>query len=1002
MHMRSQLNPGTHLTTTSVRTSTPYGVLERLLHFARTTLTARVATMGTVLLALGATVSAPVTAHAAAKISGTIFEDMNYAGGAGRSYANASGALPVTAAHRVVRCGHGSVLQGDGHEQSGRIHGERPECGSIYRPRGLQLGDQWPYRLSRGLASAVPTFRTQLVNGVTSGITNEVGGHVPGMPDAGQANGNNFLDPVTWQFTVGPVGYAQAATIVDVPNANANITGIDFGFSFDVVSNINSAGMGSLSQAITNANGLANLGLAQSGLTPDLEHLVWMIPNGTNAPGLRASYDAFTAGVASIALDSPLPPIQNALVLDAQTQPGWQQNPIVQLDGSNAGVGANGLEILAPGCTIKGLILGGFDGAGLSISDLDCTVMGNWIGLDATGTGALMNHGDGIQVWADNAILGGSTPAERNVISGNGGDGVRIEFTSTGSTVKGNWIGPDANGTGFIGNGSLITPSAGLEANGDNLILGGTTPEEGNVISGNNGDGVRLSGFANQLLGNRIGVDATGAPMANGGAGVVVTPDFGGSNCEIGGTADGAGNTIANNTGNGVELDPLAGEGVQILGNVFADNGGLGIDLGADGLDLNDPLDVDGGPNSHQNFPVLSLALTSSQDLHVQGTLSSEVSTPYLIQLFASATSDPSGFGEGQRFLGSVVTMTDVTGEAFFDTTLTCDVAIGEVITATATTLDFNNTSEFSEGLAAAEAQGIDVGPLTDLATSEAGDSAMFTVVLEYRPSADVVIPVTSLNPDEAMPAVSSLTFTPSNWDQPQDVWVRGVDDAVMDGDQPFTISLEASSSSDSHYSGRDADDVTGSNADNDVAGITVTPTGGLATTEAGDTTSFTVQLTSEPTADVVIPVSSNTPSEGVASVDSLTFTAADWNVPQTVTLTGTDDSVVDGDVPYTIVLGPAQSADPNYDAMDADDVFANNADNDAAGVDLDAVDRAGHHGGRWHRHGQRPSQGAAVGRRDLHAHEQQPRRRHRRAHEHHFHARGLERGADRHADRCQ
>ena len=941
--MRSQLNPGTHSKTTSARPSTPCSVLERLQHFARTPLSARVAMLGTVLLALGATVSAPVTAHAAAKISGTIFEDMNYAGGAGRSYANASGALPVTARIELFDAVTGKFSKATGmnnpgvYTVSGLNAGRyivRVVCSSVTSGRTGYLA---------GLHQAVPTFRTQLVNGVTSGITNEVGGHVPGMPDAGQANSNNFLDPVTWQFTVGPVGYAQAATIVDVPNANANITGIDFGFSFDVVSNINSAGMGSLSQAITNANGLANLGLAQSGLTPDLEHLVWMIPNGTNAPGLRASYDAFTAGVASIALNSPLPPIQNALVLDAQTQPGWQQHPIVQIDGTNAGVGANGLEILAPGCTIKGLILGGFDGAGLTISDLDCTVMGNWIGLDASGAGALMNHGDGIQVWADNAILGGSTPAERNVISGNGGDGVRIEFTSTGSTVKGNWIGPDANGTGFIGNGSLITPSAGLEANGDNLILGGTTPEEGNVISGNNGDGVRLSGFANQLLGNRIGVDATGAPMANGGAGVVVTPDFGGSNCEIGGTADGAGNTIANNTGNGVELDPLAGEGVQILGNVFADNGGLGIDLGADGLDLNDPLDVDGGPNSHQNFPVLSLALTSSQDLHLQGTLSSEVSTPYLIQLFASATSDPSGFGEGQRFLGSVVTMTDVTGEAFFDTTLTCDVAIGEVITATATTLDFNNTSEFSEGLAAAEAQGIDVGPLTDLATSEAGDSAMFTVVLKYRPSGDVVIPVTSLNPDEAMPAVASLTFTPSNWDQPQDVWVRGVDDAVMDGAMPFTIALEPATSSDSHYSGRDADDVTGLNADNDVAGITVTPTGGLATTEAGDTTSFTVQLTSEPTADVVIPVSSNTPGEGVAGVDSLTFTAADWNVPQTVTLTGADDSIVDGDVPYTIVLGPAQSADPNYDAMDADDVFANNADNDVAGAHHHAADRDRH-----------------------------------------------------------
>jgi hypothetical protein len=71
-------------------------------------------------------------------------------------------------------------------------------------------------------------------------------------------------------------------------------------------------------------------------------------------------------------------------------------------------------------------------------------------------------------------------------------------------------------------------------------------------------------------------------------------------------------------------------------------------------------------------------------------------------------------------------------------------------------------------------------------------------------------------------------------------------------------------------------------NADDDAAGITVTPVAGLGTTEAGGTASFTVVLTSEPTADVVIPVASSDTTEGTVSAAKLTFTAADWNVPQT------------------------------------------------------------------------------------------------------------------------
>ena len=127
---------------------------------------------------------------------------------------------------------------------------------------------------------------------------------------------------------------------------------------------------------------------------------------------------------------------------------------------------------------------------------------------------------------------------------------------------------------------------------------------------------------------------------------------------------------------------------------------------------------------------------------------------------------------------------------------------------------------------------------------------------------------------------------------------------------------------------------MTVTNTDNDAAGITVTPTTGLTTTEAaGGTATFTVVLNTQPTADVTIGLSSSDTTEGTVAPASLTFTTANWNVAQTVTVTGVDDALDDGNVVYTIVTAPATSADPTYSSVDAADVTVTNTDNDAAGI---------------------------------------------------------------------
>ncbi len=156
-----------------------------------------------------------------------------------------------------------------------------------------------------------------------------------------------------------------------------------------------------------------------------------------------------------------------------------------------------------------------------------------------------------------------------------------------------------------------------------------------------------------------------------------------------------------------------------------------------------------------------------------------------------------------------------------------------------------------------------------------------------------------------------------------------GVDDAVDDGDITYTIITAPAVSSDPNYFGFNPVDVSVTNIDNDGFGITVTPSSGLVTSEAGGTDTFSVKLNSQPSADVTIGLSSSDTSEGTVSPGSLTFTAVNWDTQQTVTITCVDDDVVDGDITYTIITAPANSDDPNYDGEDAVDVSVTNLDDD-------------------------------------------------------------------------
>jgi hypothetical protein len=133
-----------------------------------------------------------------------------------------------------------------------------------------------------------------------------------------------------------------------------------------------------------------------------------------------------------------------------------------------------------------------------------------------------------------------------------------------------------------------------------------------------------------------------------------------------------------------------------LTGKCLSANGGLGIDLGPDGVTANDPGDGDAGPNGLQNFPVLVQAIPDGGTLRVKGRLNSALNGNYTLEFFSVPSCDASNYGEGQTSLGTTTVTTDDGGDANFDVTLTTSLPAGSFITATATSVS-GSTSELSQ-----------------------------------------------------------------------------------------------------------------------------------------------------------------------------------------------------------------------------------------------------------------------------------------------------------------
>ncbi len=322
--------------------------------------------------------------------------------------------------------------------------------------------------------------------------------------------------------------------------------------------------------------------------------------------------------------------------------------------------------------------------------------------------------------------IGGPTPEERNVISGFGsfgsegfpvGEGIELSW-ATDTLIEGNYIGITADGAARApGNGPT-----GIEINdSDNTIIRNNVVA-GMKVAGRNhyngqtfGRAIRVNAINRDnnnivIEGNLIGTDATGQIPITTYNGIEVsnlTANSTPQGVRIGGAEPLQGNTIRFTDRTGIFATRLIAD-AEFSGNNISDNGLLGIDLlagnGDFGVTPNDAGDADSiGANGLQNFPVLDTAQTDGTSVRARGTLNSRPNRSYRVELFASSTCDPSGYGEGERYLGSATVDTDGSGDAPFDTTVTGAVAEGEFITATATDIAAAATSEFSACIEAAQ-----------------------------------------------------------------------------------------------------------------------------------------------------------------------------------------------------------------------------------------------------------------------------------------------------------
>ncbi len=509
-----------------------------------------------------------------------------------------------------------------------------------------------------------------------------------------------------------------------------------------------------------------------------------------------------------------------------------------------------GGSVNGAGNTISG------NGIGIAGNITGSTIAGNRIGTDVSGAAAIGN-GYGIFLGANATTIGGTTPATRNIIASSGtigtGGGTAITLSGDSDIISGNVIGLNAAATAPLPN------KVGIALHTTNSTVGGTAAGAGNIIAGNSGDGVDLDlNSGNKVLGNLIGNPAGGA-LGNGGTGVAVllavptgsTPVVPlALNDTIGGVTTGSPNIIAGNGGFGVAVTNNYGAftGLAIRGNTISNNGQLGISLGS----------------TAGNIIPQTLSLTAAASTATSATISGVVGgfpgQVVQVDLFNNVAADPSGYGQGQTYLGTIPVTIGPGGLATFSGTFPTPLGAKSVVTATATDAA-GSTSEFSADfpntLASADlaitqtvsSQTVTSGAIvtltatvTNTSTTTTARGVVFTDAL-----------ATSLVNATVNSTVGTASVAPGNVAQAR------LGDLAPGASATITISANTS--------------VNGT-VSNTSGTIGTTPDSNYANNQA--TQSFTVGSVTRPTADLGITITPGTTSPTVGS--NLTYTLAVTN----------------------------------------------------------------------------------------------------------------------------
>jgi hypothetical protein len=323
----------------------------------------------------------------------------------------------------------------------------------------------------------------------------------------------------------------------------------------------------------------------------------------------------------------PLPRIEEAVTIDATTAPGYGGTPVVEIDGSEARNEGpvRGLEIFAGPTIVEGLAIGGFFGEAIYAEAAQpVQVCGDYLGTDLTGAEARPDY-----------------------------IGVEVGRESTGAEIG-------ANCPGGVGN----------------------------LISGNEYFGILDRGQGTEVAANRIGLDASGGPLGNGGYEEDRGPEGGGiyitgeaRNAFVGPAAKEAGNTIAFNEIAGVRVSAEA-ELATIGENSIHSNVGPGIEY-------------EGEPTPV--VPSLGSAEGRSAETSVSGGLEGKAGEAFFVEFFANQACDESGAGEGQTPIGGLVVTADPAGKVNFTAHGLDPLPAGQAVVTATATAESGSTSEFSK-----------------------------------------------------------------------------------------------------------------------------------------------------------------------------------------------------------------------------------------------------------------------------------------------------------------